>query len=393
MEELEERQKPKKSQKRRSGTWNRRRVVLVLLLALLVVLTIAAIANRDRLTMGHFSRAIQYRDLGSPGHAAEFRFANLGSNTFASLGDGIAVASVGGLRLYDRSGSLAYTKAFEMTNPVIQTAGNYVLAYDLGGFSLQTGNRREALVHIPEWDDRIIHASINANGWIALSAEQIGTRGHVAVIDSQGNLRWHVQIGADSGHVIGAVLANNNRTVAVLTMTDTGSRILWYSTDIAGRGDVANYDYLREGEIFFDIWTTSSSGGVGVISKDMVLYLTPDGAVESSYHFRDRHLRAYDIADGRVVLYLSTGQLDPGGELVVLDPDGSEQRIEISGNLVDLSLKGRYLAALFADELLIFRNTSRYTRFQETEGMSQVLMREDGTVFRLSQHRARLLVP
>jgi len=389
---MEEREKPKKSRGHgfRLKGWDLKRVGLVLLLVLLIVLAIALITNRDRMTIGHLNRAIQYSRLGSPGHAAEFRFANLGSNTFATLGDGIAVASAGGLRFYDRAGTLVYTRPFEMGEPVIQTAGNHVLAYDLGGFSFQSGNRNEALVHIAQWDDRIIHASINENGWITVSAEQIGYLGRVVVLDSQGNVRWRMRVG--SGHVIGAVLANDNRTVAILTMTEQGSRIFWHSIGVEGT-DVAVYDYLHEGEIFFDIWTTSNSGNVGIISSNMVLYLTSRGVVESEYHFRDRYLRAFDIADGCVALYLSTSQIGPGGELVILDPGGREQVIEVSGNLVDLSLQSRYLAALFADELLIYRDTSRYASFRETEGMSHVLMREDGTVFRLSQHRARLLVP
>jgi len=394
MEEMEERQKPKKRRRlwRRISTWRPGKAGSVFLLALIVIGTVAIIGNLDRMTIGHFNRAIQYSRLGSPGHAEEFRFANLGSNTFVTLGDGIAVASAGGLRFYDRSGALAYAAAFEMERPVVRSSGDYVLAYDLGGYSFQSGNRQSALVHMDEWEGRIIDANINANGWIIVSAEQISYLGRITVIDHRGVPIWAVNIGTESGHVIGAVLANDNRTVAVLTMTDQGGRVAWMTVG-AGGAIQADYTYLRESELFFDIWTRSNSGDVGVISGNTILYLTSRGEVESEYHFPDRHLRAYDIADGRAALYLSTSQTGPGGEIVILDPNGRDQRVEISGNLLDLSLRGRFVAALFVDELLIFRGTSRYARWRETEGMSNVLMREDGTVFRLSQHRARLLVP
>jgi len=392
MEEMEVRQKPKKRRKlwRKISTWRPGKAGSVFLLALIVVGTVAIIGNLDRMTLGHFNRAIQYSRLGSPSHAEEFRFANLGSNTFVTLGDGIAVASTGGLRFYDRSGTLAYAAAFEMERPVIRSAGDYVLAYDLGGYSFQSGNRRESLVHMEEWEGRIIDANINENGWIIVSAEQVGFLGRVTVMDSQGIPRWFVNIG--SGHVISAVLADDNRTVAILTMTDEGGRVHWVTTD-AGGTIQTEYYYLREGELFFDIWTRSNSGDVGVISSNTVLYLTSRGEIKSEYDFSDRHLRAYDIADGRIALYLSISQTGPGGEIVTLDLNGRTQRVEITGNLLDLSLRGRFVAALFVDELLIFRGTSRYARWRETEGMSNVLMREDGTVFRLSQHRARLLVP
>jgi len=363
-----------------------RKIWMVLLLVLTILLTVTLVANRDRLTVSHLTRAVQYSSLGTSRRAEEFRFTNSGSNTFVALGDGLAVASSGGLRVYDRTASLVYAENFQTEDPIIRSAGNFVLAYDLGGHSLRSGNAREALVRIDDLDGRIIDARINANGWIALCTEQVGTLGLVVVIDPQGNLRYRVEI--RSGHVIAAVLAEDNRTLAILTMADAGGRILWYSTDVGEQPPQA--EYLHEDELFFDIWTTSRNGSVGVISNNMVLTLSANGTVESEYHFRERRLRAYDTAGGHIALYFRSGTT---GEIILLNQNGDEQQIEVRGNLTDISLRGRYVAAMCTDELLIFRGTSQYARFSETEGMTQVLMREDGTVFRLSAHRAILLVP
>ena len=388
MEEMEARQKAEKHHSlwRRIITWRPGKAGAVVLLVLIILGTVLIVNNLSRMTLGHFSRAIQYSRLGSPGHAEELRFTNLGSNTFATLGDGIAVASSGGLRFYDRSGALAYSAALEMERPVIRSEGEYVLAYDLGGYSFQSGNRQGARVHMETWEGRIIDANINANGWITLSTEQIGTLGVVVVIDPQGNQRYRVEI--RSGHVVGAVLAEDNRTLAILTMADTGGRVLWYSTDVAGQPPQA--EYLHEDELFFDIWTTTRDGSVGVISNNMVLILSPGGTVVGEYQFRARNLRAYDIEDGYAALYFPNGA---AGEIVLLNRNGSDRRIEVEGNVTDLSLRGRYLGVLFGNELLVFRGTSRYASFRDTEGMTNVQMREDGTVFRLSAHRAILLVP
>jgi len=382
MEEREERQETRKPKRKRLG-----KVKAVILLILAIVLAVTLIANRDRLTLSHLTRAIQYSGLGSDRLAEEFRFPNVGSNTFATLGDGLALASSGGLRVYDRTASLVYMENVQMDNPVIQTAGDFVLAYDLGGFSLRSGNRREALAYRDNLEGRIIDARINANGWVTLSTERVGTLGEVTVIDPQGNGRYRV--GINSGHVIAALLGEDNRTLIVLTMADTGGRVLWFDIHVEGQS-VETHQYLREGELFFDIWVTSRDGGIGLISNNMVLYLSPRGAVEHEYHFRERHLRAYNIADGRIALYFEAG-ID--GEIILLQANGSEQRIQVGGNLIDISQSGRYVAALFPDELLIFRGTSRYARFRETEGMTRILMRTDGTVFRLSSQRAILLVP
>jgi len=383
MEQMEERQETGNKPKLRL-----RKMAVILLLIVAVLLATTLIINRDRLTFSHLTRAVQYSGLGSARLAEEFQFTNLGSNTFVTLGDGLAVASSGGLRVYDRAASLVYAENVGMENPVIRRTGDFVLAYDLGGFSIRSGNRRDALVYRDDLDGRIIDASINANGWIALSMEQVGMLGQVVVIDAAGNNRYRRQVGTDSGHVISAALANDNRTLVILTMTDMGSNIFWHSIDVEGH--LPDAHYLREGELFFDIWQTSNNGDIGLVSNNMVLFLSADGTPESEYHFHERHLLAYDIADGYIALYFQNGI---EGEIVRLHPNSSLQRIEVDGNLQDISIRGRYVAAMFPDEIVVFRGTSRYARFGETEGMTNLLMREDGTVFRLSAHRAILLVP
>jgi len=363
--------------------WGKAKVIALLVLAIL--LTVTLVRNRNRLTVSHFTRAIQYSRLGTSSLAEEFRFANLGSNTFDLLGDGIAVASVGGLRVYNRRGDLVYSEAMELASPMIQTSGNFVLAYDFGGTNLQTGDRREALVHM-DTEGRLIDAQINPNGWFVTSTERVGSLGYARVFRPDGTLAYWML--SNEGYLIAAGLAPNNRTLVLLTTADAGGRVLWYAIDAVEPQGI----FIEEDEIFFDFWFTSQSGDIGLISSNMVLFVSADGEIQGEYRFPDRALSAYDVSDGRIALYLASNRTG-GGELVIVEPNGSAQHIEVRGTPLDISLSGRYLAAMFFDELIIYRGTSRYARWGETEGMAQVLMRGDGTVFRLSPHRARLLVP
>jgi len=366
-------------------TWNYKKIVIIISLLLLVWLTLTLFLNRDRLTFAHFTRAIHYRNLGTAALAEEFHFSSLARNTFAILGDGLAVASGSGLTIYDRTGSQVYAAISPLERPVIRTAGNFALAYDLGGRNLQLGTPREALWQ-GEAEGPIIDARVNENGWVTVSAEQAGTLGIVRVYDPRGVPTYHVW--AREGHLIGAALAADNRTLVVLTMTEVGGRVAWFYTDVDA--DEAEYVYLEEGEIFIDLWFTARSGSVGVISSNMVRFLSNTGEPRGEHRFPDRQLLAYDIDGANVALYLSS---HAGDELLLLGPSGTQSEIQVSGNLFDISLSGRYLAALFFDELVIYRGGSVYARWDETEGMNRVLVRDDGTLFRLSAHRARLLVP
>ncbi|MCL2368750.1 MAG: DUF5711 family protein, partial [Oscillospiraceae bacterium] len=130
-----------------TGGWNGKRIALAVGLVVLLLLTAVLVANRDRLTFSYLSRSFQYRNLGTASHAEEFRFTNLTSNAFTILGNGLAVAAVDGLTVYNRAGEQVYAAVFPMEHPVVESAGDFVLAYDIGGFDIQLGNTREPIWH------------------------------------------------------------------------------------------------------------------------------------------------------------------------------------------------------------------------------------------------------
>ncbi|MCL2587960.1 MAG: DUF5711 family protein [Oscillospiraceae bacterium] len=356
-------------------------------LLLLVLLTVTLLMNRDRLTFSHLSRAIAYRNLGSS-IAEEYHFSGLGSNTFVTFDNGLAVASGSGLAVYNRRGEQVYAGLALMEQPVLTTAGDFILAFDLGGRDLQIGNTQEAIRQF-EADGRIIDARINENGWVTVSSEQIGTLGFVRVYDPQGRPRLNLR--SRDGHLIAAALAADNRTLVTLSMNEDGGRVAWFYIDV--EGEHVQHEHIEPGEVFFDFWFTSTNGAVGAISGNMVRYLSNTGVRQGEYRFHDRHLRAYDVDAPNVALHISPHLTGAGGELVRVEPEGMVHSTLVEGNLFDISLRGRYIAALFFDRLVVYRNGRVYATFRDTEGMNRVLMREDGTVFRLSSHRARLLVP
>jgi len=370
------------------GNQSMKKVGALLGFVILILLIVALIMNRDRLTFGHFVRGVQYYNLGGSARAEEFQFENLASNTFAVFNDGIAVASNAGLSVYDRRASQVYAVRTPLEQPIIETAGEFVLAYDLGGLNMQVGNTSGHLWHL-EADGRLIDARINEHGWVTVSFEQTGTLGVIRVYDPEGRPRFHVRAGV--GHLIGANLAADNRTLVFLTMTELGGRVAWYHID--AEPEEPEYEYLEEGELFFDFWFTARDGSVGVISSDRVRFLSDKGEPRGEYAFSERYLRAYDVDRERVALHLSSHPSGVGGMLVLLEPNGTASEILAEGTTLDISLNGRYLAVLSLDKLVVYRDDREYARWNETEGMTRVLMRESGTVFRLSPHRARLLVP
>jgi len=354
-------------------------------LGIMIFVAIALIANRDRLTADAISRAWNYRTLGTAQQAEEFLFQDYFSNTFALLDDSIAVASVSGLRVYDRTGTIAHREIFSMNRPVVESSSTRALAYDLGGTGIAVASAWETLWHTA-WEGAIIDARVNDNDWLVISSERVGTRGVVTVLNPNFQRTFEVRI--VTGYLMGAVLAPDNRTLAILTMTDRGGQILWYHTD----GEEPYSQYLREDTLFFDLWFTTG-GNLMAISSDGIVSLTDAGTAAFEERFADQYLRAYSGHNTGAAVYLTPYPNSMEGTLIHLTHSGRERAMDVRGELLDISLNERYLAALFFDRLVLYRDGREYAAWDGTEGMTRVLPRSDGSVFRFSSHRAKLLVP
>lgn len=365
--------------------YNKRILIALALVALLLSLLLLQILGV--FSSSAFGRAFTYRTLGNQNHAEVFHFQGQAASTVSVFDNGIALVGHGGLQVYNRAGNLVYFAESSLQNPVLQVNDTNVLAYDLGGFDVLIGNRRE-LIHHHHADGRIIDAYINANGWLTLSMEQIGTLGVIHVIDPNGNLRYAVELG--TGHVISAKLADDNRTLAVLSMTTDASRVFWY--DINQHGAPLHSVY-RMGELVFDFWFTNANGSLALLSDHAVIHYTNNGSLQRIYHFEGRHLRGFDTHLGRAVIYLGQGQVGTRGELILFETNGNTRHLPVVGTLQDLSLNGRFVALLLSEELILYRNLREYATLERLELSSGILAREDGSIITVSASRAQIRIP
>lgn len=364
-----------------------RRIGSALILLILLAVSVLLIVHRDRLSIDYLRRTWNYRHLGTEQQTDVFHFSNYTNNTFALLGDGVAVASVGGLEVYDRAGRLQYNAVFSMQQPMIQTGGGRVLAYDLGGTALHIGSRWESLRH-DDWDGAIIDARLNENGWLVVSAEQAGTRGVATVINPDGGHVFRVRIG--TGYLLGAALAADNRTLAVLSMTNAGGRVAWYAID-SPAGDPFAY-YRRDEEILFEFAFTDRTGNVMAISDSGLLFLSTAGELMQEYRFPYEYLQAFVLNGADAALYLTRYPLSDSGRLILLSDSADTQSIDLQGELFDIARNGRYTAVLFLDRILLFRNAAEYAVWEGIGGTT-LAIRDDGALLRLSPDRAELLLP
>ena len=114
------------------------------------------------------------------------------SQRFAAMDGALAVASGGGLQLFDENGGLIQRHAVTMLRPALDASENWAAAYDIGGTTLVTMDRKgnDTLF---EQENALISVSVTDDGWLAAATESPGYRGMVTVYDAKHavNYQWY----------------------------------------------------------------------------------------------------------------------------------------------------------------------------------------------------------
>lgn len=110
--------------------------------------------------------------------------ANL-STVFHTYKNYIVKCSRDNIVYVDSNGNEQWTYSLSLSNPVVKSAGGYLLVADYGARTILEFNGKE-LRWEKELDNKIINADINSKGYVTVVHEDERSRGAVSVYDRQG---------------------------------------------------------------------------------------------------------------------------------------------------------------------------------------------------------------
>ena len=121
---------------------------------------------------------------------------------------------------------------------------------------------------------KIISACLNEDGWLALCTQESGYKGLVTVYNAKGGEEyyWH----SAGGYTLSAEVSSNNRELAVLTLTDEGSRIVFFELDNTEEKSSLTFPETLVTEISY-----IKSDSVLAVSEDMLSVVYNDGTSET----------------------------------------------------------------------------------------------------------------
>ena len=208
----------------------------------------------------------------------------------------------------------------------------------------------------------------------------------MTVYDSSGSVVYRVNLA--TGYVLSAMLAPDNRSVAILNLTDIGSRITFYNLNSV---EVARVFDLPD-RLILDM-RYLAGGALLAISTDSLFVVDRNGIAEELYEFGGRRPGSFALDGGFISLYLLDHSIGHMGRLVTLDEAGGILgEVETDREIIFLSSGDGYLAALRNDGIVFFN-----TELEElpasgesasAAGATRVLVLDNGFALAAGDHSA-----
>ena len=325
------------------------------------------------------------------GCATLYDYSSDRTSRFAALDGALLIASPNQIRLVGEDGAVRYEESVHLQSCAIARCGDLAAVYDIGGTDLYVMNPR-GLVRRLSSGGEILSATLNEKGYLAVTSNASGYKAVVDVYDADGAPAFTFR-SADR-FVMTATVSRDSRFMMAVTMGEAdgvfSSRLVTYrlnSTEPVGTCEVtggAVYDLGAVGRSFC------------AVAEDALYLLSSGGAMQAAYSFGGDSLRRCDLGgDGFATLLLGHYKSGSQCRLVTVDDAGQEiASLEVNSDVLDLSVTGRYVAALYSDHMTVYdKLLTECATLNDVSAVKEVMMRADGSAVLAGVSEARLYLP
>ncbi|MDR3278495.1 MAG: DUF5711 family protein [Oscillospiraceae bacterium] len=316
-----------------------------------------------------------FSGLRARARATEFVFEPGFDAVFAPHGDGIIAAGGMGIQVLDGYGEETARAAVRLENPTVSASDGTAAVFDVGGTVLRIleGGVVKAAPEVP---GAIISCSVGGGGAVALcTRESGGYKGCVTVYsaeDFEEVYKWY----AADGYVLSASLADDNKRLAVLTVRESGSRLVLLDLD----STELKAEAVLDGELGLELRYLGEK--LALVARGGVWIVDKNGAGERIFDFAGRYLRGYSLTgDGFLAVYLHDYAVGSRGAVETFGFGGEALgRLETDRELLGMSARGDGLALLWEDGAALYGKTlePRETAGETNPAVTAVIMRRDG---------------
>ena len=333
-----------------------KRIIIVVVIMLVLGLVVFAIANRDNLTPEKISNWVKYDLLGSSdtGYPVKIIGTNVNDNNFVCDSGVAYVSDTAYVSLSSEGNELCYNR-HSFSKPIINTDGEKVLVYNLGGSGYAVGDKKKLSAVQTTKDEKYIYTGdVATNGYYCIVSETNGYLSKIFVYNAD-NEQVFAYSFAD--YYINAVALNNTGTgcVACGVTGDNGSlSSIAYVLDFEKEEPVATYS-LDENTVYDVKYLTSSK--VCIVASGSAFTLDIGSGNLKQIDYGSMTLTAYDIDCDTDCLVLSLSRSGDGRlcSIQYINSDGKPIKVIDTKRSIDsISLYKNRIAILDAGECCLY---------------------------------------
>lgn len=265
------------------------------------------------------------------------------------MGSALCILDADSLSFYSPTADKVYEYYHSMQDPVISASDKRVAIYNSNDTSFKVLNAHDVLFS-NEMDNDIIHASLAANNYAAITTKSQSYNGEVKVFDSQMNevFTWlnaksfPVQsfLSPKASHLaVSCVLTVDGKLQSHIYVIDTQSGEEKFMLE--NSGDVAlGIEFIKEDTLV--VFYTDKAKAINI----------EDGTVKGEYDYNGRDLTAYSIKNAQIFMALGDYDGLADTELVVTDLSfGKVFSVEVNQAVTDIEVTNQRIFALGSEKV------------------------------------------
>ena len=370
-----------------------KRVVILAVVAVAVCCLIALFLFNDHLNLDTVFRWGKYLTKGNDGETVTYSFDSHSSNRYENFEDGLVVASVGGLNIYDKNGEEALVMQKQLDIPSLLVNEDMALAYDVGGDSLIALHKKRGPVLDLDVTHPILDAYLSDMGAICLSSSERGYRSVLSAYNDRQELiyRWL----SSSTYFPCCAISSDGKILAAVSVGQSEgtfeSSICLFKTDSE---QIQNKIPLGSDLVYDLVFLNDEL--LCAVGETSIQFISLAGDIVGAYHYEGAHLKDIDLG-GDGFLTLTTNKYKAGNRFSIVTVNERGRALNelfVGKEILDLSVCGRYIAALTPGKLTVYtRSLAVYYEVSNVSDVTSVVMRKDGTVLLIGAGEAKLYVP
>lgn len=237
------------------------------------------------------------------------------------------------------------------SNPIIETAGSYLLIYDNGGLNLSLLKGGKTLF-TKSFSQPVTKAHVNRSGYVSVITKELGYKSVCTVYDKSGEEIYY--IGSGDNYIVECNLMDNGKTLFLsssnFSLEGIKSKISAYELD----KEEEQVLYESNSTIFTN-FTILEQTTLAAIGDDLVVGLSLQGKEKWRYDYNKLPLKTFSTeSTTHVALILK----DTHDHLVTIDKDGKIRECIPDINEIDnIDINGNRLLISNAREAALYSTT------------------------------------